>query len=83
MQAIMQYLKDHGESLDAEIAEETGVTLEEVSSYLSDLASRGDVIMCHTTRYVDDEPIEGMLYRVSGYVPVVGPGRKPKAAAAR
>lgn len=75
----MQYLKDHGESLDAEIAQETGVSLEAVSEYLSSLAAKGDVIMCHTTRYVDDEPVEGMLYRVSGYVPMASPGRKPKA----
>ena len=79
MQEIMQYLKDHGESLDAEIAEETGVSLEDVSEYLSSLAAKGDVIMCRTTRYIDDEPIEGMLYRISGYVPVASPGRKPKA----
>jgi predicted transcriptional regulator len=75
----MQYLKDHGESLDAEIAEETGVSLEAVSEYLTALAAKGDVIMCHTTRYVDDEPIEGVLYRVSGYIPMASPGRKPKA----
>ena len=79
MQAIMQYLKDNGESLDCEIAEEMGVSLEDVCLYLSELASKGDVIMCRTTRYVDDAPVEGMLYRVSGYVPVVSPGRKPKA----
>ncbi len=78
MQAIMQYLKDHGESLDADIAEETGVSREDVCVYLSNLAARGDVIMCRTTRYVDGEPIEGMLYRVSGYVPMASPGRKPK-----
>lgn len=78
MQAIMQYLKDHGESLDADIAEKTGVSREDVCVYLSNLAARGDVIMCRTTRYVDGEPIEGMLYRVSGYVPMASPGRKPK-----
>jgi DeoR/GlpR family transcriptional regulator of sugar metabolism len=80
LQAILQYLKDHGESLGAEIAQETGVSLETVSEYLASLAAKGDVIMCHTTRYVDDEPVEGMLYRVSGYVPMASPGRKPKAA---
>lgn len=78
MQNIMQYLKDHGESLDADIAQQTGVSLEEVCQYLSQLAARGDVIMCRTTRYVDGEKIEGMLYRVSGYVPMASPGRKPK-----
>jgi len=78
LQAIMQYLKDHGESLDADIAEKTGVCREDVCVYLANLAARGDVIMCRTTRYVDGEAIEGMLYRVSGYVPMASPGRKPK-----
>lgn len=79
MQAIMQYLKNHGECLDADIAAETGVSLEDVCLYLSGLAAKGEVIMCRTTRYVDDAPVEGMLYRVSGYVPMASPGRKPKA----
>lgn len=78
MQTILQYLKDHGESLDAEIAEETGISLEDVCLYLSALAAKGDVIMCRTTRFADGAQIEGMLYRVSGYVPMASPGRKPK-----
>ena len=78
MQEILQYLKDHGESLDAEIAEEMGISLEDVCVRLSALASKGEVIMCRTTRFVDGVQIEGMLYRMSGYVPVASPGRKPK-----
>jgi len=80
LQVILQYLKEHGESLDSEIAEETGVSLEEVCVYLSTLASKGEVIMCRTTRFVNDAKIEGMLYRMSGYVPVASPGRKPKGS---
>lgn len=81
MQTILQYLKEHGERLDSEIAMETGLSLEDVCLYLTKLAARGDVIMCRTTRYVDEERVEGMLYRVSGYVPMASPGRKPKTPA--
>lgn len=79
MQEILQYLKDHGERLDSEIAAETGISLKNVSLYLAELAAKGEVIMCRTTRYMDGKKIEGMLCRVAGYIPPASPGRKPKA----
>ncbi|MBK6744086.1 MAG: ArsR family transcriptional regulator [Hydrogenophilales bacterium] len=79
MQEILQYLKDHGERLDAEIAAGTGISLENVCRYVTELAARGEVIMCRTTRYIDDKKIEGMLCRVAGYIPPASPGRKSKA----
>ena len=81
LQKILQYLKEHGERLDAEIAKDIGIPLENVSLGLSQLAAKGDVIMCHTTRYTDGKTIEGMLCRVAGYMPPASPGRKPKAPA--
>jgi len=80
LQEILQYLKDHGERLDAEIARETGIPLEEVSRCLAELSSRGEVIMCLTTRFTDGKKVEGMLCRVSGYFPPASPGRKPKTS---
>lgn len=80
MQDILQYLKTHGERLDAEISEATGIPLESVCLSLAELSARGEVIMCRTTRYLDGNKIEGMLCRVAGYVPQASPGRKPKAA---
>lgn len=79
MQEILQYLKEHGERLDTEIVAETGISLESVCLGLSELSARGDVIMCRTTRYLDGEKIEGMLCRVSGYIPPASAGRKAKA----
>jgi hypothetical protein len=78
LQDILQYLKDHGERLDAEIAAETGIPLESVCLRLSELSAQGEVIMCRTTRFIDGDRIEGMLCRVAGYVPHGSPGRKPK-----
>ncbi len=79
MQDILQYLKNHGERLDSEIAKETGIPLENVCRYLADLAAKGEVIMCRTTRYNDGKKMEGMLCRVAGFIPSASPGRKSKA----
>lgn len=78
MQEILQYLKDHGERLDSEIAAGTGMSLESVCRHVTELAARGEVIMCRTTRYHDDKKVEGMLCRVAGYIPPASPGRKAK-----
>lgn len=80
MEKILQYLKDHGERLDAEIAAETGISLETVCLHLSELAAKGEVIMCRTTRYIDGKTTEGMLCRISGFVPQASPGRKSKGS---
>jgi transcription initiation factor IIE alpha subunit len=79
MQKIHQYLKDRGEQLDAEIAAATRIPLADVRAHLSELTRRGDIIACHTTRYVNGKKIEGMLCRIAGYTPAASPGRKPKA----
>jgi hypothetical protein len=79
MHKIHAYLKTRGEQLDSEIAAATRIPLEDARLYLSELSKRGDVIACHSTRFVKGKKIEGMLYRVSGYIPAASPGRKPKA----
>jgi hypothetical protein len=82
MQKIHTYLKTRGEQLDSEIAAATRIPLEDVRVYLSEMSKRGDIIACHSTRFVDGRKIEGMLARVSGYIPAASPGRKPKAKTA-
>ncbi|MDO9386373.1 MAG: ArsR family transcriptional regulator [Thiobacillus sp.] len=79
MHKIHTYLKTRGEQLDTEIAAATRIPLEDARLYLSELSKRGDVIACHSTRFIKGRKIEGMLYRVSGYIPAASPGRKPKA----
>jgi transcription initiation factor IIE alpha subunit len=81
MQEIHTYLKSRGEQLDSEIAAATRIPLADVRRYLSEMAKKGDIIACHTTRFVKGKKIEGMLCRVSGYIPAPSPGRKPKAQA--
>ncbi|MBY0265109.1 MAG: winged helix-turn-helix transcriptional regulator [Burkholderiales bacterium] len=82
MQAILDHLKKTGEQLDAEIAAATGLSLASVRQHVTQLQSRGDVMICKSIRYKDGKPTEGMLCRISGYIPPVAPGRKPKAVVA-
>jgi hypothetical protein len=79
MQEIHTYLKSRGEQLDSEIAAATRIPLADVRLYLDEMAKRGDIIACHSTRFINGRKIEGMLCRVSGYIPAPTPGRKPKA----
>lgn len=75
---LLQYLKQHGERLDAEIAEDLGISLEQLHARLSELSGQGEVILCRTTRFTEGRKVEGVLCRVSGYSPSMSPGRKPK-----
>jgi len=79
MQAILEYLKHSGERLDSEIAAATGRSLANVRLGVIDLQSRGAVMVCRSIRYKDGKEIDGMLCRVSGYIPPAAPGRKSKA----
>ncbi len=78
MQEILKYLKDRGERLDSEIATATGIPLEAVRRYVSELSARGEVMTCLSTRFNEGKKIEGLLCRIAGYVPPAAPGRKPK-----
>ena len=80
MQRILDYMKKRGEQHDSEIAAAVEIPLETLRGHLSELAKRGDIIVCHSIRYENGKKIEGMLCRVSGYIPTAAPGRKPKAA---
>jgi len=77
---VVQCLKQHGQRLDLEIAEETRVPLAAVRERLSELSAAGAVVMCRLTRYEGDKTIEAWQCRLSGFVPAPAPGRKPKAA---
>lgn len=78
--AILQYLRAHGEQLDAEIAKALNMPHAQVQDQLSQLSAAGEVICCHVTRYSGDKKIEGMSYRLSAHVPPRAPGRKPGGA---
>lgn len=76
---VLQYLKQHGQLLDSEIAAATGISLLQVRSSLSRLSERKEISKCSVTRFKNGKPIDGVLCRVSGYVPPAAPGRKPRA----
>jgi DNA-binding Lrp family transcriptional regulator len=79
MHKIMQYLKKNGQRLDSEIATATGLPLAKVRNLLTDLSAQGEISKCSVVRFNDGKKIEGMLCRVSGYIPPKAPGRKPGA----
>ncbi len=79
MQEILQYLKNSGERLDSEIAAATGLSLAKVRLCVTDLQARGAVMVCRSIRYKDGKEIDGILCRVSGYIPPAAPGRRSKA----
>ena len=82
MQAILDYLKNTGEQLDSEIAAATGLSLSNVRHGVIDLQAKGAIMVCKSIRYKDGKEINGLLCRVSGYIPPAAPGRKPKSATA-
>jgi DeoR/GlpR family transcriptional regulator of sugar metabolism len=79
MKEILQYLKRHGERLDTEIAEATGISLANVRLHLSELAAKGEVMACHSIRFEKGKKVEGISCRLAGYIPPAAPGRKSKA----
>jgi hypothetical protein len=78
MQEILQYLKNNGERLDSEIATATGISLANVRLSVSELSTRGAVMVCRSIFKVGKQ-IDAMLCRVSGYIPPAAPGRQAKA----
>jgi hypothetical protein len=79
MEVILQYLKQHGNRLDIEIAEAAGASLSSTRLKLSELADKGEIVACHITRFDNGQKIEGLSCRIAGVVPTPAPGRKPKS----
>jgi DNA-binding Lrp family transcriptional regulator len=73
---IIAYLKKHGESQDADIAKEVGISLPKLLPLLAELTAKGDIMSYKSTKFVNKKPIEGMRCRVSGFIPKAAPGRK-------
>jgi predicted ArsR family transcriptional regulator len=76
----LRCLKKYGQRLGLEIAAEMRVPLAAARKLLAELSAAGDVVMCQPTRHEGATMIEAWQCRVSGFVPVPAPGRKPKAA---
>jgi predicted ArsR family transcriptional regulator len=76
MNEILDYLKVHGEKLDTEIAEATGLSVEAIRIQLVELAANKEVMVCQSTRFEKGKKIESMSGRISGFIPRAAPGRK-------
>lgn len=63
---ILIYLREGSQRLDAEVVAATGISLDDVRAALAILSRRGDISVCHTTRFTDGTKIEGMLCRANG-----------------
>jgi DNA-binding IclR family transcriptional regulator len=81
MTAVLDCLKKYGQRLDSELAEETGVPIAKVRQRLAELAATGAIITCSLTTFEDGKRIEGLVCRMSGWVPPPAPGRKTKVPA--
>jgi len=75
---VLECLKKYGQRLDLEIAKEIEMPLATVRERLSGLTAAGAVITCRLSRFEDGKQIDAWQCRVSGYVPPLAPGRKPK-----
>ena len=78
MNEILQYLKTHGERLDAEIAQAVGLSLAKVRIQLAEMTAKGEIMAYQSTKFENGKKIEGMRCRVSGFIPPAAPGRKSK-----
>jgi hypothetical protein len=79
MQAVLQYLKTHGQCLDSEIAVGMGISINQVRIDISALAALGEITTCSVTRFNGDERFEGTQCRPASFIPPKAPGRKPGA----
>ena len=79
MNEILQYLKQHGEKLDTDIAIATGIAIPVLHQHISELAAKGEIMSCHTIRFEGKKKVEGISCRISGFIPKAAPGRKSKA----
>lgn len=80
MKEILQFLKTHGEQLDTEIAAGVGISLANARAQLAELAAKGEIMSCHSTRFDSKgKKIEGLKCRLAGFIPPAAPGRKSKS----
>lgn len=70
---IWQYLRNHGQRLDSEIASATDTPLHTIRSTLHDLSALGKVSKCSATRFANGKPLEGILHQISRTIPPKAP----------
>ncbi|MDD2833067.1 MAG: FaeA/PapI family transcriptional regulator [Methylotenera sp.] len=73
---VLEYLKKHGQQTDRVIAKDIGISVDQVRSAIAALEQTKAVSSCNVTSYEDGVAVEGILCRISGYIPPAAPGRK-------
>jgi len=75
-QQVLDYLKKCGQELNRKIALETGISLLQVNESLKELEKSKKVFTCSVTTYEAGVSSQGLMCRISGYIPPASPGRK-------
>jgi predicted transcriptional regulator len=78
MNEILQYLKTHGEQLDAEIAQAVGMSLINVRKHLDELTAKGEIMSYQSTKFENGKKVEGIRCRIAGFIPLEASGKKSK-----
>lgn len=77
--SILQFLRENGEQMDAEIAKALRMPKTLVQKHISQLSAAGEVICCQATRFFNGKKVEGVSCRLSAYTPPRATGPKPGA----
>ena len=73
---LRKNLIQHAKGNVLEIAAGTGLALSTVHATLISLSERGEISSCNVTKFIDGQPVEGLLCRIAGTIPPAAPGRK-------
>lgn len=67
MKEILEYLANHGEGSDSEIAMATDIPLADVRRHLSEMVSQQTILACRSIRFKEGEEIEEIICRLIGF----------------
>ena len=76
---VLDYLRQHGQEVDRKIASDTGISLIQVHESVKELEKAKKIFTCSITNFELGEAVEGLMCRISGYIPPAAPGRKSAA----
>lgn len=77
--ALFDYVKKHGPTIDRHLAKHLGLSLEEIRALIYQLQADNKLYTCDIINFEDGVEMKGLLCRVSCFTPKASPGRKPSA----
>lgn len=63
---VFAYLKQHGHTFEAEIANATGIATYDVYAALSELLAQGEILKCGMTRSINGSSVDTYQFRLAG-----------------